>query len=144
LNDVIRLAALIVNRRCRSYAYPLPARENTIGCRLHGTTMTFEEEFRLFLKRYRVAYDERMFGTSLIIETHLQCVSFLIRIVFVVCQGVHLKRRQQSSTAQQRAKECLISRVSHVLVSFGQREDPPPSETFASSDEAVEGCSAGI
>src|SRR6516225_1521173 len=87
-----------------------------------------------------------LFGTSSIIETHLQCVSFLIRIVFVVCQGVHLKRRQQSSTAQQRAKECLISRVSHVL-SFGQRVLPKILRLPNLSHRAMKqwkGCSAGV
>ncbi len=43
--------------------------------RLQHRTIRFEEEFRLFLNRYRVALTNDMFGTSSTVETHLQCVA---------------------------------------------------------------------
>ncbi|MEY2606152.1 MAG: hypothetical protein QOH31_3968 [Verrucomicrobiota bacterium] len=35
---------------------------------------TFEEEFWVFLKHYRVAFDERYVWDLGLVETHLQCV----------------------------------------------------------------------
>jgi hypothetical protein len=45
--------------RCRSLSFADSGLSYIEQQEEHHRTMTFEEEFRLFLKRYRVAFDER-------------------------------------------------------------------------------------